>query len=53
MASLFSAPKAPPKPPLVPDEKALLAAKKKSIALQSSRSGRASTILSSTERLGN
>ena len=53
MSSMFKSPPKPQKPPLLPDEKALAAAKKRSIAAQSARSGRASTMLSDTDRLGN
>ncbi len=53
MASMFSKPKMPkPKTQLLPDEAAIEAARKKSIAKQQSRSGRASTLLSDPERLG-
>ena len=56
MASLFSTPKIPkapkPTPTLMPDEKTLQKAKKKSIGAQKMRSGRASTMLSDSEYLG-
>lgn len=53
MSSLFSKPKIPKeKPILQPDEQQLRRARRKSIARQQSRSGRTSTILSETEKLG-
>lgn len=53
MAAMFKSPPKPPKPQLSPDKDAILAAKKKSLAIQQKRSGRASTLLSDqSERLG-
>jgi hypothetical protein len=56
MASLFSTPKVPkppkPTPTLMPDEKTLAKAKKRSIGAQKMRSGRASTMLSDSDTLG-
>jgi hypothetical protein len=54
MSSLFSKPKMPKPaaPPLLPDEKTLAKAKKRSIGAQKMRSGRASTLLSDSEYLG-
>jgi len=64
MASLFSKPKivapAPTKTPVIPeptvmpqpDDAAMKAAKKRSLAKQSASGGRASTILSTQDKLG-
>ena len=54
LKALFQGPPKMPKPKtvLMPDEKALADAKKRSIAAQKNRSGRASTMLSESDSLG-